>query len=117
MNDNNTTTTTNNNTVSFHNFKSRNFKLSVSNPQSKYVAYSSVLSRISNCQGLGRKNKHDLLKTDRILFKVVIIIIFVVVIIAILFVVVIIAILFFRVVVRLGHVQRRAAGLVLVSTV
>ena len=42
-------------TVSFHNFKSRNFKLSVSNPKSKYVAYVSVLSQISNCQGLGRK--------------------------------------------------------------
>ena len=52
-------------TVSFHNFKSHNFKLSVSNPKSKYVAYLSVLSRISNCQGLGRKNKHDFLKTDR----------------------------------------------------
>ena len=51
-------------TVSFHNFKSQNFKLSVSNPKSKYVAYSSVLSQISNCQGLGRKNKHDNLKTD-----------------------------------------------------
>ena len=25
-------------TVSFHNFKSQNFKLSVSNPKSKYVA-------------------------------------------------------------------------------
>ena len=45
-------------TVSFHNFKSQNFKLSVSNPESKYVAYLSVLSQISNCQGLGRKNKH-----------------------------------------------------------
>ena len=53
------------NTVSFHNFKSRNFKLSVSNPKSKYVAYVSVLSQISNCQGLGRKNKHEILKTDR----------------------------------------------------
>ena len=52
-------------TVSFHNFKSQNFKLSVSNPKSKYVAYVSVLSQISNCQGLGRKNKHDILKTDR----------------------------------------------------
>ena len=52
-------------TVSFHNFKSQNFKLSVSNPKSKYVAYSSVLSQISNCQGLGRKNKHESLKTDR----------------------------------------------------
>ena len=31
------------NTVSFHNFKSQNFKLSVSNPKSKYVAYLSVL--------------------------------------------------------------------------
>ena len=41
-------------TVSFHSFKSQNFKLSVSNPRSKYVAYSSVLSQISNCQGLGR---------------------------------------------------------------
>ena len=52
-------------TVSFHNFKSRNFKSSVSNPTSKYVAYLSVLSQISNCQGLGRKNKHEMLKTDR----------------------------------------------------
>ena len=34
-------------TVSFHNFKSQNFKLSVSNPKSKYVAYLSVLSQIS----------------------------------------------------------------------
>ena len=42
-------------TVSFHNFKSRNFKLSVSDPKNKYVAYVSVLSQISNCQGLGRK--------------------------------------------------------------
>ena len=53
-------------TVSFHNLKSQNFKLSVSNPKNKYVAYVSVLSRISNCQSLGRKNKHDILKTDRI---------------------------------------------------
>ena len=53
-------------TVSFHNFKSQNFKLSVSNPKNKCVAYLSVLSQISNCQGLGRKNKHDILKTDRI---------------------------------------------------
>ena len=52
-------------TVSFHNFKSQNFKLSVSNPKNKYVAYLSVLSQISNCQGLGRKNKHEILKTDR----------------------------------------------------
>ena len=50
-------------TVSFHNFKSQNFKLSVSNPKSKYVAYLSVLSQISNCQGLGRKNKLEILKT------------------------------------------------------
>ena len=54
-------------TVSFHNFKSRNFKLSVSNPKNKYVAYLFVLSRISNCQSLGRKNKHEILKTDRML--------------------------------------------------
>ena len=52
-------------TVSFHNFKSQNFNSSVSNPKSKYVAYVSVLSQISNCQGLGRKNKHEILKTDR----------------------------------------------------
>ena len=44
-------------TVSFHNFKSQNFKLSVSNPKNKYVVYLSVLSQISNCQSLGRKNK------------------------------------------------------------
>ena len=43
----------------------KSFKLSVSNPKSKYVAYLSVLSRVSNCQGLGRKNKHTILKTDR----------------------------------------------------
>ena len=52
-------------TVSFHNFKSHNFKLGVSNPKSKHVAYVSVLSQDSNCQGLGRKNKHEILKTDR----------------------------------------------------
>ena len=45
-------------TVRFHIFKSQNFKLSVSNPKDKYVAYVSVLSQISNCQSLGRKNKH-----------------------------------------------------------
>ena len=39
-------------TVSFHNFKSQNFKLSVSNPKSKCVAYVSVLSQIS-IGGLG----------------------------------------------------------------
>ena len=32
-------------------------------------AYLSVLSQISNCQGLGRKNKHETLKTDRIMFS------------------------------------------------
>ena len=55
-------------TVSFHNFKSQNFKLSVSNPKSTYVAYLSVLSRNSNCQSLVRKNKHDILKTDRMVW-------------------------------------------------
>ena len=30
-------------TVSFHNFKSQNFKLSVSNPKHKYVAYVDTL--------------------------------------------------------------------------
>ena len=54
-----------NSTVSFHNFKSQNFKLSVSTPESKHVAYVSVLSQISNCQGLGRKSKDEILKTDR----------------------------------------------------
>ena len=47
-------------TVSFHDFNSQNFKSSVSNPKSKYVAYSFVLSQISNCQGLGRKHKHEI---------------------------------------------------------
>ena len=54
-------------TLSFHNFTSRKLKLSVSNPKNKFVAYLSVLSRISNCQSLGRKNKHEILKTDRAL--------------------------------------------------
>ena len=53
-------------TVSFHNFKSQNFKLSVSNPKNKHVAYLSVLSQISNCQGLGRKKELEMLKTYRI---------------------------------------------------
>ena len=53
------------NTASFHNFKSQSFNLSVSNPKNKYVAYLSVLSQISNCQSLGRKNKHEIVKTDR----------------------------------------------------
>ena len=52
-------------TVSFHNFESQNFKLSVSNPKSKQAAYLSVLSQISNCQSVGRKNKFEILKTDR----------------------------------------------------
>ena len=52
-------------TASFHNFKSQSFKLSVSNPKSKYVAYVSVLSQISNSQGLGRKNNFEILKTYR----------------------------------------------------
>ena len=53
-------------TVSFHNFKSQNFKLSVSNPKNKYVDYLSVLSQNSNCESLVRKNKHEILKTGRI---------------------------------------------------
>ena len=56
------------NTVSFHSFKSQKLKLSVSNPKSKHVAYLSLLSQISKCQGLGRKHKHEILKTDRIGF-------------------------------------------------
>ena len=59
-------------TVSFHNFKSQKFKLSVSNPESKYVAYVSVLSRISNSQGLGRKNKFEILKTYRMIIMIII---------------------------------------------
>ena len=51
-------------TPSVHNFKSQNFKLCVSNPKNKYAAYVSVLSQISNCQGLGCKHKHEMLKTD-----------------------------------------------------
>ena len=38
-------------TVSFHNFKSQNFKLSVSNAKSKYVDNLSVLSQISKLPG------------------------------------------------------------------
>ena len=51
-------------TASFHNFKSQNFKLSASNPKRKYVVYVSVLSQISNSQGLGRKNNFEIMKTD-----------------------------------------------------
>ena len=58
-------------TVSCHNFKSQNFKLSVSNPKNKYVAYLSVLSQISNCQGLGSKHKHEILKTDRMYLSLI----------------------------------------------
>ena len=58
-------------TVSFHNFKSQKFKLSVSNPKSKHVAYLSVLSQISNCQSLGRKQIFEILKTDRRLARIV----------------------------------------------
>ena len=46
-------------TFNFHNFKPQNFKLSVSNPNSKYVAYLYVLSNLS------RKNKHDILAGAR----------------------------------------------------
>ena len=53
-------------TVSFHNFKSQSFKSSASNPKSRYVAFASVLSQMSNRQSLGRKHKHEMLKTDRI---------------------------------------------------
>ena len=52
-------------TVSFHNFKSQNVKLSVSNPKIEYVAYVSVLSQISNSQGLGRKINFEILKAYR----------------------------------------------------
>ena len=49
----------------FHNFKSQNFKLSVSNPNIKYVPYVSVLSQVSNSQGLGRNFFFETLKTYR----------------------------------------------------
>ena len=52
-------------TVSFHNFKSQKFKLSVSNPKKISVVYLSVLSQISNCQSLGLKNNFEMLKTYR----------------------------------------------------
>ena len=52
-------------TVSVHDFKWQKNKLSVSNPESKDIAYLSVLSQISNCLGRSRKNKHTILKTDR----------------------------------------------------
>ena len=44
---------------------SQAIKLSVSNPKNKYVAYLSVLSQISNRQGLGRKQTNEIMKTDR----------------------------------------------------
>ena len=56
-------------TVSFNNLKSQNLKLSVSDPKNKYVACVSALSQISICQSLGRKNKHETLKTDRSLLR------------------------------------------------
>ena len=65
VDDNNAINNTNA-TVSFHNFKSQNFKLSVSNPKNTYASYLCVRSQISNCQSLGRNNKHEILKTDRI---------------------------------------------------
>ena len=37
----------------------------MSNPKNKYVAYVSVLYQISNSQGLGRKNKLEILTTYR----------------------------------------------------
>ena len=54
--------------LSRNRWRKKKFQLSVSNPKSKYVAYLSVLSQFSNCQGLGRKNKLETLKTDRILY-------------------------------------------------
>ena len=74
--------------ASFHNFKSRNFKLSVSNPKNKYAAYVSLLSRISNCQGLGRKNKFEILKTDRIVVVIIVVIIIIIIIVVIIFIIV-----------------------------
>ena len=56
--------------------------MSISNPKSKYVAYVFVLSQFSNCQGLGRKNKHDILKVDRIIMIIIIIIIIIVVVVS-----------------------------------
>ena len=69
------------NRVSSHNCKSQKVKLSVSNPKSNYVACLPVLSQISNCQSLGRKNKHEILKTDRnhVIIKIIIIIIIIII--------------------------------------
>ena len=64
-NSNNNNDDNNNNNNKITNFKSQNLKLSVSNPKSIYVAYLSVLSQVSSCQGLGRKNKHEISEFDR----------------------------------------------------
>ena len=76
-------------TVSFHNFKSQNFQLSVSNPKSKCVAYVSVLSRISDCQGLGRKNKFRFWKLTVMIIMIMIIITIVMILMTIIVIVVI----------------------------
>ena len=52
-------------TASFHNFKSQISNRETQILKGKCVAYLSVLSRISNCQSLGRKNEHEILKTYR----------------------------------------------------
>ena len=54
--------------VSCNNFKSQKKQIERLKSKSKYVAYVPVLSQISNCQGLGRKRKHTILKNDRILY-------------------------------------------------
>ena len=80
-------------TVSFHNFKSQHFKLSVSNPKNKHVAYLSVRSQISSCQSLGRKNKHENLKTDRSELVSIVIIILILILILIMLVLIAIVII------------------------
>ena len=51
--------------VGFHNLNLRIFHLRVSNPNKLIVDVVLTRCRISMCQGLGRKNKHEHLKTDR----------------------------------------------------
>ena len=51
-------------TPGFHNFNLRIFNLRVSNPHKLMVDVFLTRCRISMCQGLGRKNKRGILKTD-----------------------------------------------------
>ena len=52
-------------TVGFHNFNLRIFNLRVSNPNKLIVGVFLTRCQISNCQGLGRKNKLEISEIDR----------------------------------------------------